>query len=374
VRGTGATNVVLVGAANWSQDLSGWVANHPTDSAHQMAAAWHPYPDSSTIGSASAALPNFGSVAYTWAQEVLTAGFPLVITETGDHNATGTVGAPLLANLLPWADSHSVSYLGWAWDIWGDSDNVLIKDAAGDPTDGYGVYFKAHLACVAAKNCSSTSTTSTTGTSGGTTTGGTTGGTSGGTSGGTTGGTTGGTSGGTTTSSSTAGTFWVYQNGVFNWGGDYSSNATPNYKSTAGSPESGPYDIAVSVTSEWGLFQPYAGGTVPTWDFNSTGYNYLTLDLKPTVANQVWNVYFMQVGDHLILNASGNAEVVNVANYGPAPVVGKWATYKIPLSAVLTQHSSGSAVLVTGVYKFAIQDQSGQSRNTWYVDNIGFTK
>jgi hypothetical protein len=82
----------------------------------------------------------------------------------------------------------------------------------------------------------------------------------------------------------------------------------------------------------------------------------------------------MQVGDHLILNASGNAEVVNVANYGPAPVVGKWATYKIPLSAVLTQHSSGSAVLVTGVYKFAIQDQSGQSRNTWYVDNIGFSK
>jgi hypothetical protein len=166
--------------------------------------------------------------------------------------------------------------------------------------------------------------------------------------------------------------FWVYQNGVFNWGGDYSSNATANYQSTAGSPESGPYDIAVTVTGAWGLFQPYAGGTVPTWDFNATGYNYLTLDLKPTVANQVWHVYFMQVGDVLILNKSGQASVVDLANYGPAPVVGKWATYKIPLSAVLTQYSSGAAVFQTGIYKFAIQDQTGLAQNLWYVDNIGF--
>jgi hypothetical protein len=169
-------------------------------------------------------------------------------------------------------------------------------------------------------------------------------------------------------------TFWVYQNGVFNWGGDYSSNATPNYTSTAGSPESGPYDIAVTVTAQYGLFQPYAGGTVPTWDFNATGYNYLTLDLKPTVANQVWQLYFMQVGDHLILGANGQAEVVNLANYGPAPVVGKWATYKIPLTAVLTQYSSGAPVFQTGVYKFAIQDQTGLASNLWYVDNIGFTQ
>jgi hypothetical protein len=166
--------------------------------------------------------------------------------------------------------------------------------------------------------------------------------------------------------------FWVYQNGVFNWGGDYSSNAMPNYQSTAGNPESGPYDIAVTVTGQWGLFQPYAGKTVPTWDFNATGYNYLTLDLKPTVANQVWHVYFMQVGDVLILNQSGQPSVVDVANYGPAPVVGKWATYKIPLSAVLTQYSSGTGVFQTGVYKFAIQDQTGLAQNLWYVDNIGF--
>jgi hypothetical protein len=375
VRSTGSKNVVLVGAANWSQDLSGWVANHPTDSAKQMAATWHPYPGSTTVGSSQAALPNYGQVAYTYAQSILDAGFPVVISETGDHNASGTVGAPLLANLLPWADTHNVSYLGWAWDVWGDSDNVLIKNSAGDPTDGYGVYFKGHLTCRAANNCSTTSTGSG-GTSSGGGSGGTSGGGSGGTSGGGSGGTSGGGSGGTSGgggSTSTAGTFWVFQNGVFNWGGDYSSNATPNYKSTAGTPESGSYDIAVSVTGAWGLFQPYAGGTVPNWNFDASGYKYLTVDLKPTVASQVWQIYFMQVGDKQIMNANGTPEVVNPTAYGPAPVVGQWATYKIPLSAVLTQHSSGSAVLATAVYKFAIQDQTGRSSNLFYVDNLGFT-
>jgi hypothetical protein len=80
--------------------------------------------------------------------------------------------------------------------------------------------------------------------------------------------------------------FWVYHNGVFAWGGDYSSGAVPNYTSTAGAPESGPYDIALSITGPWGVWAPYAGGSVPVWDFDASGYNYITMDLKPTVANQ----------------------------------------------------------------------------------------
>jgi len=174
------------------------------------------------------------------------------------------------------------------------------------------------------------------------------------------------------TKGSSTSDFWVYQNGVYNWGGDYSSNATPNYKSTAGNPESGKYDIAVTVTGKWGIWAPYAGGTVPTWNFNSSGYNYLTLDLKPTVPNQVWQLYFMLVGDVTIIGANGQQTVVNLADYGPAPVVGTWATYKIPLSLVLTQYSSGKPVYETGVYKFGLQDETGLAQNTWYVDNVGF--
>ena len=161
--------------------------------------------------------------------------------------------------------------------------------------------------------------------------------------------------------STSTSTFWVYYDGVFNWGGDYSFAAAANYKDTTGIPEEGAYDIAVTLTSAWGGFLPYAGGTVPLWNFNDNAYNYLVVDLKPTVANQQWQIYFVKVGD--ISLPSGCA--MNVLNFGPAPVVGKWATYKIPLSSL--------CVAQTAIYKVAIQDQTGLARNTWYVDNLGFS-
>ena len=167
--------------------------------------------------------------------------------------------------------------------------------------------------------------------------------------------------------------FWIYHDGTFSWGGDYSTAAVPDYSSTAGAPESGPYDISITLTGQWGIWAPYAGGTVPMWDFDATGYKYITMDLRPTVSNQQWQFYFMQVGDVPIIGPNGQQTMVNLADYGPAPVAGQWATYKIPLSVVLTQYSSGSPVYETHVYKFGLQDQTGLSKNVWYLDNVGFT-
>jgi endoglucanase len=150
VRATGATNVVLVGAPTWCQDLSKWVEYKPNDPLNQIAAVWHGYPNSDKVGDPKSAQPKLGSIAYTWAQKVLDAGYPVVIiTEFGDHNAPGTRDAPFVSNLLPWADKAGASYLGWAWGPWKDHDNVLIKDASGTPTDGYGEYVKQHYLCVA---------------------------------------------------------------------------------------------------------------------------------------------------------------------------------------------------------------------------------
>jgi endoglucanase len=148
VRGTGATNVVLIGAPSWSQDLSRWPAQRPSDPLNQLAAVWHAYPDSGVVGASGASVPKLGIDAYTWANNVLRAGIPLVLTETGDHNAPGTVGAPFVSKVLPWADHVGASYVGWAWDVWRHQDNVLIKDKQGTPTDGYGAYFKQHLLCL----------------------------------------------------------------------------------------------------------------------------------------------------------------------------------------------------------------------------------
>jgi aryl-phospho-beta-D-glucosidase BglC (GH1 family) len=149
VRATGAANVVLVGAPSWSQDLSRWVAYKPADPLKQLAAVWHAYPNSGVVGSAGASVPKLGKDAYTWAASVLDAGVPLVITETGDHNAPGTEDAPFVSALLPWADKAGASYLGWTWNVWQDHDNILIKDKTGVPTAGYGRYFQQHLLCVA---------------------------------------------------------------------------------------------------------------------------------------------------------------------------------------------------------------------------------
>jgi hypothetical protein len=158
----------------------------------------------------------------------------------------------------------------------------------------------------------------------------------------------------TPTPTPVAGTSWVYYNGVFDWPGDYSFVASPDYADTSGAPLSGPHDIKVTLTSAWGGWLPYA----KNWSFNSAGYTKLTFALKPTVANQKWNIYFVKVGD-IPVGIS-----VDASKYGPAPVVGKWATYTVPLSDL--------GVLGTLIYKFCIQDQTGLSNVSWYVDNVGF--
>ncbi|HWS66400.1 MAG TPA: hypothetical protein VN325_26855 [Steroidobacteraceae bacterium] len=158
----------------------------------------------------------------------------------------------------------------------------------------------------------------------------------------------------TPTPTPVAGTSWVYYNGVFDWPGDYSFVASPNYADTSGAPLSGPHDIKVTLTSAWGGWLPYA----KNWSFNSNGYTKLTFALKPTVVNQKWNLYFVKVGD-IPVGIS-----VDPSKYGPAPVVGKWATYTVPLSDL--------GVLGTMIYKFCIQDQTGLSNVAWYVDNVGF--
>jgi hypothetical protein len=158
----------------------------------------------------------------------------------------------------------------------------------------------------------------------------------------------------TPTTAAASGTSWVYDNGVFGWPGDYSFSATPDYKDTSGNPLSGSYDIKVTLTGQWGGWLPYA----LNWDFNSTPYTKLTFALKPTVANQQWNVFFVKLGDVPV------GIYIDPTLYGPAPVVGEWATYTIPLAVLGVQGDS--------IYKFCIHDETGLSSNVWYVDNVGF--
>jgi hypothetical protein len=59
VRATGATNIVLIGGIEYSNNLSNWLANMPHDPLNQIAAAWHPYPPMQ--GATTVSVSNGGS-------------------------------------------------------------------------------------------------------------------------------------------------------------------------------------------------------------------------------------------------------------------------------------------------------------------------
>ena len=158
VRGTGATNPVLIGSNSWSQQIVDFLANKPIDPANQIGAAWHPYPiyTNGVPQVRCDSLPACSAAAMAGAKAVVAAGYPVVATEYGD-NLTTSAGAnsPWSQVLLPFADTGGISYLAWAWDAWGGTQYVLIKDGAGTPSFGYGEYVKQHYMCRAAgtANC-----------------------------------------------------------------------------------------------------------------------------------------------------------------------------------------------------------------------------
>jgi hypothetical protein len=130
----------------YDQDYSEWLTYKPNDPLNQVAAAWHPYPTfGSTPGSKKHSEPNYAPQVYSDIQKILAAGIPVIATETGDRNTPGTKDAPLVSNITNWADQNGVSVVGWGWDVWGNDENVLIKDGKGTPTDGYGTVFRDWL-------------------------------------------------------------------------------------------------------------------------------------------------------------------------------------------------------------------------------------
>jgi aryl-phospho-beta-D-glucosidase BglC (GH1 family) len=139
IRATGATNVILVSDRNYAKDLRAWLANRITDPLGQVAAVWHGYPAyGAAYGTAAYALPDLGQAAYTALEGILAAGVPVIVTEFGGHNVAGTVGDQFVSNVTAWLDKTGASGIAWSWDVWGNPDFVLVKDAAGTPTDGAG--------------------------------------------------------------------------------------------------------------------------------------------------------------------------------------------------------------------------------------------
>jgi len=151
VRATGAKNVVLVSGLSYAGNLRRWLDYRPVDPLGQLAVSWHAYPAyNSTWGTPAYLETNAGPQGWRDVDAILGAGYPVLITEFGDRNVPGTVGAPFAERLLPWADQRGIGYVAWAWMLSQSPCCVLIQDALGRPSAGYGEYVKAHYQCRAA--------------------------------------------------------------------------------------------------------------------------------------------------------------------------------------------------------------------------------
>jgi hypothetical protein len=165
---------------------------------------------------------------------------------------------------------------------------------------------------------------------------------------------------------------WIYKDGVFSWPGDWSGSFVKiNYKNTSGDP--GTEDISVKVEAPWGFWLPYCpqvgpdinGYHVPTCDV--APYTSITMQLKATIKEQRWSlsVFKYTVTNGVLKDDTMVGMVDDLTPYGGAAKVGEFVTYTVPLADL------GASGLHT-MYKMLLQDQTGKTGQTWFVNNVAF--
>ncbi|XTZ17479.1 cellulase family glycosylhydrolase [Micromonospora echinospora] len=132
VRATGATNMLMVGGLEWTNDMGQWLTYKPSDPLGNIAASWHAY-----SFNACASTTCWEATIAPLAEEV-----PVVLGEFGQDNC----GYDYMDTLMEWVTAHGLSHLAWTWNPWGCSTGaVLIKDWQGTPEPGVGEGYRAHL-------------------------------------------------------------------------------------------------------------------------------------------------------------------------------------------------------------------------------------
>jgi hypothetical protein len=140
VRAVAPNHLILLGGIQYSNSLSQWSANAPSDA--NIAPAWHVY--------------NFNGCktqqCWDGAPGALAATLPLVTTELGEDDCGGTFIEPF----MQWLDGHGASYLAWSWNqgascVPGSRPWPLVTDyGSGTPSGVYAQTFHDHLAAAVA--------------------------------------------------------------------------------------------------------------------------------------------------------------------------------------------------------------------------------
>jgi endoglucanase len=148
IRMAGATQVILLGGVQFSNALTQWLTFAPADPAGNLGAAWHVY--------------NNNRCNSDQAPRTLAATVPVVATEIGENDCTGT----FVSALMPWLDTggvdggapNAIGYLAWSWDAFGacvpasamkSNPFSLIADyGSGTPNGAYAQAVHDHIAAL----------------------------------------------------------------------------------------------------------------------------------------------------------------------------------------------------------------------------------
>jgi Cellulase (glycosyl hydrolase family 5) len=162
IRAAGATQPIMLGGLSYANDLTGWLANEPSDTLDppQLAASFHNYE-----GEACDDVTCWNSQIAPVAAKV-----PVVTGEFDENQCDADTSWD--DGFMNWADQNGVSYLAWGWWDLGSSPDCssnywLISDSSGTPSGPNGTALHDHLAALYEQSQPPTTTTSTTSTSGG---------------------------------------------------------------------------------------------------------------------------------------------------------------------------------------------------------------
>jgi endoglucanase len=144
VRGTGATNVIMVGGIGWANTVwssaaRNWLTYRPTDPLGNLAVSVHLYRDAWCVTEA----------CYDSEIAAVAAQVPVIAGEFGITSCDAADEA-WLTTLLLWLNSNEIGYLAWAWITLDPGQGAcssakLLTDYDGTPTP-FGQIYKTHLA------------------------------------------------------------------------------------------------------------------------------------------------------------------------------------------------------------------------------------
>jgi endoglucanase len=156
IRNTGATQPIMIGGLNYANDLTGWLANEPTDPDNQLAASFHNYQGENCQAESC------------WSSQIapVAAVVPVVTGEFDEDCPVSPTDPDFDNQYMDWADQNGVSYLAWGWVAPDTAEpcmgQFLITDSSDDPANPNGVDLQDHLAALTATTTTTTSGTTTT--------------------------------------------------------------------------------------------------------------------------------------------------------------------------------------------------------------------